>query len=808
MHNVVPDAGPPGSPADSPCAPPEDALGRPWPSPAPMAKDICCENFKGLVAYIRRHFGEDGVHRLTAGLVDGRYYVRDKFHPERIVPIDLERLTDPACWVSNDLSLELLGRVREIVPGPNPLFSAGLGVTQENYAQTVLFAARLIGVQRLAHRAAKLNTRFNRTKDVRVAESTDSSLTFVLCYRPGYRVTKDVCNWNLGIYTGIGRLAGLRGVTSQETDCVLDGAPACRFRLAWSGRRSLGGLFRGLVHALMRKRAGELIDAYESTIAEREALIDRLEGSEKKYRTLFEQSPEAISLTHQGRLVDVNPAWLALHGYEDKAEVLGCDVADFVHPEDRPRLANRRVRWPHHAARLLSVRDLRRDGTSVHVEVHASPINTDGAESVLATVRDVSSLKAAEERRQMLEARLQRAEKMEALGTLAGGVAHDLNNILSGIVGYPDLMLMELPQDSPLREPVRVMQATGQKAAAIVQDLLTLARRGVSLREVLNLNQVVSSYLASPEHRKLRSDHPQVEVVTHLAPDLLHLKGSGLHLAKTVMNLIVNAAEAMPQGGRIEVRTSNRYVEAQRPGLEEVAEGEYCTLEVRDTGIGMTREEQEKVFEPFYTKKAMGRSGTGLGMAVVWGTIQDHAGFIRIESAPGQGTAVRLHFPATRESLAGGATVPPPTPKGRGERVLVVDDVPEQRELADKMLATLGYERALAASGEEALEVLQREPCDLVLLDMLMAPGMDGLETYRRIIQRHPGQKAVLASGFSEDRRVREAQALGAGAYLAKPYTLENLGRCVRAELDRGAPAGGRDDRSGGQGPLSSRRSP
>jgi CheY-like chemotaxis protein len=247
----------------------------------------------------------------------------------------------------------------------------------------------------------------------------------------------------------------------------------------------------------------------------------------------------------------------------------------------------------------------------------------------------------------------------------------------------------------------------------------------------------------------------------------------------------------MPGGGRITITTANRHIEPQTRGYEEMPDGDYCVLTVRDTGIGISEEDRDKIFEPFYTKKKMGRSGTGLGMAVVWGTVQDHAGFIRVESKVGEGTVMRLYFPATREPVT--ASEDPPVDlervRGRGETVLVVDDVAEQRAIARRMLETMGYRVAVAASGEDALAYLDTSPCDLVLLDMIMDPGIDGLETYRRMVAQRPGQKAIIATGYSETERVREAQSLGAGPYLQKPYTLEALGKSVRTELDRQAKA-------------------
>ncbi len=756
--------------------------------PAPMPKDICCENFKGLLAYIQNHHGTNGVHRLTEGLVDGAYCVRDKFNPDQIIPIRLDHLTDPAYWVSNAFSLALLGNVRKLVPGPNPLYTAGYDMVRESLSRTTLFAAKLAGTRRLARRATRINARFNRTKDVHLAEVKDTALTFELNYRSGYKVTKDVCNWNLGIYSGIASLTGVSGVVGRETACVLDGAPHCRLHISWKNRGLLSRLTRGLLTPIVRWCVHDLIADYEQTIEERKSLFDKLAASENKYRTLFEDSLQAMSLTRQGRLVEVNPAWLALHGHTRKSEVIGRDVMDFIHPDDRRVLVARRDTWSPDNAGVIRMRDITAIGETVDVEVHSSRIEYDGKRSILTTVKDITAWKQAEENRRLLEARLQRAEKMEAVAALAGGVAHDLNNILSGVVGYPELLLMQIPRDSPLAEPLQTIQESGKKAAAIVEDLLTLARRGVSTREIVNLNAVVAQYTESPEYHRMLSYHPGVQVTTRLKPDLLNLSGSPVHLAKTLMNLVSNAAEAMPTGGRITVETDNRAVDPQVPGFEEMPAGDYCVLTVRDTGIGISSEDRDKIFEPFYTKKKMGRSGTGLGMAVVWGTVQDHAGFIRLQSAVGEGTVMQLFFPATHEIPAGEPARPISIDqfRGRGETVLVVDDVPEQRAIASQMLEAMGYRVAEAASGEDALAFLENAYCDLVLLDMIMDPGIDGLETYRRMINRRPGQKAIIASGYSETDRVREAQSLGAGRYLQKPYTFEKLGRSIRVELDRG----------------------
>jgi CheY-like chemotaxis protein len=252
------------------------------------------------------------------------------------------------------------------------------------------------------------------------------------------------------------------------------------------------------------------------------------------------------------------------------------------------------------------------------------------------------------------------------------------------------------------------------------------------------------------------------------------------------MNLVSNAAEAMPDGGTVLITTENRYVDSPILGYEHVEEGDYVVLSVSDTGTGIPLKDRHRIFEPFYTKKVMGKSGTGLGMSVVWGTVKDHGGYIDLWSEEGKGAVFTLFFPATREEFTAGKPVSTADAyKGKGESILVIDDSEGQREIASAILTQLGYPVNAVASGEEAVTYLKAAFADLLVLDMIMAPGMDGLDTYRKILEIHPGQKAIIASGFSETDRVREAQRLGAGQYMKKPYTMEKIGLAIRMELDR-----------------------
>jgi signal transduction histidine kinase/ActR/RegA family two-component response regulator len=423
-------------------------------------------------------------------------------------------------------------------------------------------------------------------------------------------------------------------------------------------------------------------------------------------------------------------------------------------------------------------------------EVSAYPvINPSGDFDLVAEhVRDVTERKQAEEEQKRLEDRLQRAEKMEALGTLAGGVAHDLNNVLGVVVGYSEMLLDDFGDPSSVKSDATEILKAGQRAAGIVQDLLTLTRRGVQSRKVLNLNRIIMDCQKTPEFANVLSYHSNIEIKMDLEPDLLNLSGSSVHLGKSFMNLISNAAEAMPNGGTLTVKSSNIYLDKPISGYDEVREGDYVVLSISDTGEGIPASDLKRIFEPFYTKKVMGRSGTGLGLAVVWGTVKDHHGYVNVESEEGEGTTFTLYFPVSREEIAAEqVSVPVAEYVGNGESILVVDDVKEQREIAAKMLTKLKYMVTTVSGGAEAVEYLKQNAVALVVLDMIMDPGMDGLDTYRKILEIHPHQRAIIVSGFSETERVIRVQELGAGAYVKKPYVLKKLGLAVRKELDQPA---------------------
>ena len=395
---------------------------------------------------------------------------------------------------------------------------------------------------------------------------------------------------------------------------------------------------------------------------------------------------------------------------------------------------------------------------------------------------DITEQVRNQEKQKKLQEDLEKAERMESLGLLAGGVAHDLNNMLGPLVAYPDLIIETIEPDSPVVNYSNTMKIAAKSAASVIQDLLTLARRGRYEMDTIDLNEVVKDYQSSAHYRSLSDNFETVQINTDLAAESLTIEGSSPHLTKVVMNLIVNACDAMPDGGFLNIRTFRQEIARSSKGIEKIKPGIYNVLSVRDTGTGIEAKDLEKIFEPYYSKKKMGSSGSGLGLSVVYGVVKDHGGFYDVKSDVGQGTEFLLYFPLSEKQIKH-ETESGEDLKGEG-KILVVDDNEGQRELASVLLKSLGYTVVTAIHGHAALEYLKDNSVDLIVLDMIMEEDFDGLDTYREIIKIHPGQKALIVSGYSTTDRVNELQSMGAGKYIKKPYTRSILGQAVKEILD------------------------
>ncbi|WP_372371278.1 response regulator [Candidatus Uabimicrobium sp. HlEnr_7] len=514
---------------------------------------------------------------------------------------------------------------------------------------------------------------------------------------------------------------------------------------------------------------------------ERMLLEEKLIASAKHYQSVYQSIIEHASDViyrhdQKGNYLIVSPSVEKILGYKSKDFLENPNTWDLcVLEEDFEAFYEGRSQVYEKKHCALKYRMVHKNGKTIWVEEIRYLIVEENDTYIQGILRDVTE-------KMILEEQLQRAQRMEAMGLLAGGVAHDLNNILSGLLGYPDLLLMKLPPDSPLCKYLHGIKESAERASDVVNDLLTLARRENYSMESIPLNRIVNDYLNSLDFKAIKDRYPKITIDLDLNQENICIKGSLSHLVKSFMNLIINAMQAMPKGGDLHVCTKQLSTEKSIFGYEEIISGDYGVIEIQDNGQGIINKDIKKIFEPFYSKKIHKR-GTGLGLAIVYGVIHDHDGFIDIKSIEGKGTTFFIYLPQT---VPNEKRVPTASLNLRGtERVLVVDDVPEQRELAKEFLEPLGYKVECVPSGEEAVTYLSKNYADILILDMIMEDGIDGLETYQQILKMHPKQKAIIASGFANNERVKKAQELGACSYLGKPYTRQQLSVALRKELNR-----------------------
>ena len=551
-----------------------------------------------------------------------------------------------------------------------------------------------------------------------------------------------------------------------------------------------------------------------------EALIEK-EEAEQGYRDLFTNAVEGIfRSSFDGRIEEANPSMARMMGYDTPADLMAGirDIArqGYADPSTRTLIIDRL----HKEGRVadIEVQLRRRDGSLFWASItgHAAKDSRGEMASFEGVIIDISERKKrekAERERERAEAanrvkaelltllekknseleetlaqlrqaqkKLVQAEKMAAMGTMAGGVAHDLNNILSGIVSYPDLLLTQLPERSDLRESIKVIRESGLRAAAVVADLLTLSRGASYNTVIFNLNLLVERSLQSEEIIQLTRRHPQISVDCRLDPNLWHTKCSPGHIEKVILNLVTNAFGAIRGGGQVVIATENRTVDESREPTPTLARGEYVILKVTDSAPAIANEDLDRLFEPFYAKRILGRGGSGLDLAVVWHTAEEHRGAVAAESGEG-GSSIFFCLPALVAELPERATPQPPDSLEGTGTVLVVDDEPQLRTIASRMLTQLGYGVATVSSGEEAISHLRREDVDLVLLDMVMPAGMGGYETYLAITEIKPHQRVMVCSGYSEHMDLNTLREAGVTRFLGKPYTLDQMGRAVREAL-------------------------
>jgi PAS domain S-box-containing protein len=501
-----------------------------------------------------------------------------------------------------------------------------------------------------------------------------------------------------------------------------------------------------------------------------------LRRSEARYRSLVQSSVYGIYRSSlDGRFLDVNPALITMLGYESAEEVLLLDPEKdvFAQPSEHARV-NEDFR---RTGRLdgIEVKWKRKDGKVITVRISGRAVSSadEPADVLEAIAEDVTERRA-------LEDQFRQAQKMEAVGRLAGGVAHDFNNLLMVISGYAEVMLGKLPLDHPLHQKGQAIQQAADRATTLTRQLLAFSRKQLLELKVVDVNAIVQDM-----ERLVRPLIGEtVELITALSPEAAHTRADAGQLEQVLMNLVVNAKDAMPAGGKLIIQTKNVVIdERDRPEQQFIRPGNYVTLSVSDTGMGMDKETQSRIFEPFFTTKEKGK-GTGLGLSTVYGIVKQSGGYVMVQSEQGRGTIFNIYLPKVEDAVEKQAPQAPSAALGGSETVLLVEDEESVRQLVRDTLTAKGYKVLEAESGEVGLAAAagHQGKIDLVITDVVM-PGMSGRDLVKQLALARPEARVLYLSGYTEDAIVSDGSIESGTAFLQKPFSLQNLSRKVREVL-------------------------
>jgi PAS domain S-box-containing protein len=502
--------------------------------------------------------------------------------------------------------------------------------------------------------------------------------------------------------------------------------------------------------------------------------------AEKRYREIFEGTAEGILVAdlEARRFKYCNPAICEMLGYSEE-EIIGLDVTD-IHPKESLDHVLAEFEAQARGDKILapSLPCLRKDGSVIYADVQMTPAVIEGLECNVWFFTDVT-------KRRQIEAQLRQAQKMEAIGTLAGGVAHDFNNILTTIIGYADLMLMNIDTDKPLTEEIKEIKIAGERAAALTRQLLAFSRKQIVQPKVLDLNKLLTGI----EKMLVRLIGEDIEILMIPESALWKIEIDPGQMEQVIMNLVVNAKDAMPIGGKLTIETANMDLDDSyfsEHGVVEERPGSYVMLAVSDTGIGMDKEVQEHIFDPFYTTKEKGK-GTGLGLSTIYGIVKQNNGFIWVYSEPDKGSTFKIYLPKVKGDVKEEEIEQTPVENLSGsETVLIVEDDDSLRKLTRTILKQKGYKILEAENGEDALRVSKEHegPIDLLITDVVM-PKMSGKETAERLQPLHPQMKVIYMSGYTDDAIVHRGVLARGLNFLDKPFSSEGLVRKVREVLDK-----------------------
>ncbi len=502
-------------------------------------------------------------------------------------------------------------------------------------------------------------------------------------------------------------------------------------------------------HSVIENGVAIGIQGVFSDITDRRKVEDELRESEERFRALVDLAPDGILVHADGLIMYVNPAMVNILGVEGPDDLIGSDFMEKIASEYHDEFL-KRLQIQSETGRPVPAMEqefIRSDGTRVPVESIAAPLRFRGRDAHLVFVRDITLRKKSDEDRTNLQSQLQQSQKMEAIGRLAGGVAHDFNNLLTVIIGWSELEMNRLHEDDPLKKRLGEILNAGKSAASLTRQLLAFSRRQPQNPEVVNINESIRSI----EKMLIRLIGENVELTTKLEDGLYRVTVDKGQIEQVLMNIIINANDAMPSGGRIAIETRNLELDEVSSGFNpEAIPGSYVMVSVNDSGTGMDKETMERIFDPFFTTKELGK-GTGLGLSTVYGIIKQSGGFIDVSSRKGVGTVFRIFLPKSEKERGQAGDRQEEFEVIKGAGILIVEDSTAVRNLAVRMLKDAGYTVSEASSPEEALSFMKDhgEIIDLVVSDIMM-PGMTGPEMMERLAADYPGLRRLYMSGYTE----------------------------------------------------------
>ncbi len=692
-------------------------------------------------------------------------------------------LRNPDNWISSKVITKLFeGAIRLLGDDQAPR-KMGQHVTENTklgFTQRIVVKA-FWSIKTALKQCQKINDQWNKSKRVELVKIKRNQAIVRLHWDQTMELSKHICQYNQGVYTSLPTIWGGTRLTLQEKCCYFDGAPYCEYHLKWPFRNQfheLSSRFFTSRAVLMstieeverdKKTIDQQNDALRDInkelvkkVTEHRVSEEALRKSEERYRRIFENIQDVyFEMSLDGTILEISPSieWISPYC---RTDLLGEPMSTIcTSPGEMDNLLNeiqKNGKATHFEVHLPA-----KDGSRYFCEINTS-LESDGAGSprkLIGSMRNVTE-------RKQLETRLITAQKMESIGTLAGGIAHNFNNILMGILGSASLMRAEKDDSHPDVEPLKAIEEYVQNAAELTKDLLGFARGGKYELKPTNINELIKH-----ENRLFGRTKKEISLHAKYAIRPWTVEVDRSQIRQALLNLYVNAGQAMPDGGDLLIQTENVTLNGKDKPVV-MASGRYVKISVTDTGVGMDEAIREKVFEPFFTTREMG-TGTGLGLASVYGIIKNHDGFLFVNSKKGVGTTFTIYLPASEKEVIEDKAPVPGIVKGEGT-ILIVDDETFITDIGKRLLEPLGYSVLTANTGQDALDLFREHKgdVDLVILDMIM-PGLSGGETFDRLRVISSNLKVLLSSGYSMSTQAQEIMDRGCNGFIQKPFQLQEI---------------------------------